>query len=119
MRFEEGAEVVRARAWGLCEVDGHTAGLQTHHRQPRGMGGVSRDGMAVNRPSALLRVCLLCHNTIEHEREWAYAMGYLVQRPTVPGTVPVWLHTVNGRGWWLLTDDGCYQWQDLPEPALP
>ena len=116
--FEAGAEVARARAWEKCEV--RTFGCQgrdsqTHHRQARGMGGVSGEGMSVNRPSCLLRVCLNCHNTIESRREWARRRGLLVHRPADPGAVPVYLNSVNGTGWFVLTDEGMYVWQDLPE----
>lgn len=116
--FEAGAAIARDRAWQRCELrlagcDGRDN--QTHHRQPRGMGGVSGDGMAVNRPSCLLRTCLSCHNFAESRREWARRRGLLVPRPTDPARVPVRLSTVNGAGWYTLTDDGCYLWRDLPE----
>ena len=111
-------EIVRSRSHGLCEVCRRT-GIHTHHRQARGMGGVHRDGaQMVNRPSALVRLCLHCHQDVESSREWAATLGLLVSRPTDPATVPVYLDTVNGRGWFLLLDDGCFQWVDLPAPTL-
>lgn len=116
MEFEAGAAVVRERAHGACEVC-RAPGTQTHHRQPRGMGGVHGAGKRVNEPDNLLRLCTLCHRTIESEREWAYSMGYLVSRPQDPGTVPVFIRSVNGTGWFLLHKDGCIQWVDLPEPV--
>lgn len=114
MRFEDGAAVARERAHGRCEVCGIRPDVQTHHRQARGMGGVSRAGTAVNRPSCLVRVCQPCHDRAESYRERARRVGLLVHRPTDPAQVPVRLRTVNGAGWFLLTDDGCYVWQDLP-----
>jgi hypothetical protein len=81
------------------------------------MGGVHGAGKHVNRPTNLLRLCTLCHRTVESQREWAYTMGYLVARPTDPATVPVYLQSVNGTGWFLLLADGCIVWQDLPEPG--
>lgn len=107
MRFEDGAAIVRARSMNLCEVCG-ARGLQTHHRQARGMGGVSGVGKAVNKPSALIRVCLFCHNWIEHNRTAAEGLGLLVSRPTDPGATPAWLRTVFGTAWTLCTDEGDY-----------
>jgi hypothetical protein len=121
--FEAGAEVARARAWEKCEVCGVDRDTQTHHRQPRGRGGVSGDGLAVNHPACLLRVCLTCHDRIERHREWARREGLLVPgvgRGTAghvdPADVPVRLRTINGRGWFHLIEDGAvYQWLDLPD----
>lgn len=116
VQFEQGAAVVRERSWGLCEACGGHAGIQTHHRLPRGMGGVSRAGLVVNLPSNLIRLCELMHRTIESQREWAVEMGYLVRRGDDPATIPVYLRTVNGSGWFLLHNDGAIEWQDLPTP---
>jgi hypothetical protein len=116
--FQTGAEVARKRAWGSCEVCGKRRDVMTHHRQPRQMGGVSGVGLAVNRPSALLRVCQFCNDQLEvQQRGLAYDLGLIVRRPTVPAEVPVWLNTINGPGWWLLDDEGSYKWVDLPVPA--
>lgn len=117
MNFEEGAQIVRERSWGLCEVHGSHVGIQTHHRLPRGMGGVSRQGLFVNRPSNLLRVCLDGHREIEHERDWAFTMGYLVRRGDDPAEVPVFLRSVQGTGWYNLLPDGNLSWVDLPLPV--
>jgi hypothetical protein len=118
MKFADGAEIARRRAWGVCEACGKRRDVMTHHRQPRQMGGVSREGMAVNRPSALVRVCQFCNDQLEvQQRGLAYELGLIVRRPTVPAEVPVWLHTINGTGWWLLSDEGDYQWVDQPVPA--
>lgn len=109
---------MRKRAWGACEVCGKRRDVMTHHRQPRQMGGVSGVGMAVNRPSALLRVCQLCNDQLEvQERALAYELGLIVRRPTVPAEVPVWLNTINGPGWWLLNDEGDYLTVSQPPPA--
>lgn len=119
MRFADGAAVVRDRCAGLCEVCGRRPGAQTHHRQPRGMGGVSGVGLAVNRPSALVRVCLPCHGWVESERTAAEVLGLLVPRPAVPAEVPVYLRPVYGAGWYTLDDDGCYGWWHGDAPTLP
>lgn len=81
------------------------------------MGGVSRAGTFVNWPSNLIRLCDLMHRTIESDREWAYGLGYLVRRGEDPATVPVYLRSVQGTGWYLLRADGDLVWQDLPDPA--
>lgn len=119
VRFTDGAVVVRDRSGDVCEVCRGVRGraAQTHHRQARGMGGVSRAGLAVNRPSALIRVCLSCHAWIESYRDAAEALGLLVPRPGVPGEVPAWLHTAYGRGWFSLDDEGCYGFVDRPDPV--
>lgn len=122
MQFSDGAAVVRERSGGLCEVcrGANGRGTQTHHRQPRGMGGAHGVGRAVNRPSALVRLCTHCHGWVESHRTAAEALGLLVRRPAEPGAQPVWLDTVYGRGWWLLDDEGCYGWvHDLADPDGP
>jgi hypothetical protein len=119
MRFEQGAAIARERAQGSCEACGRARGVQTHHRQARGMGGVSGIGLAVNRPSCLIRVCLDCHSWIERqERSVARDLGLLVPRPLVPAEVRVWLCTTQGEAWWLLDDAGSYTWVDDSPPAV-
>jgi len=113
--FDAGAEVARARAYGRCEVCAMRPDTQSHHRQPRGMGGVSGVGLVVNSPANLVRICQVCHDRAESYRDRARRVGLLVPRPTDPATVPVRLRTVNGTGWYLLLESGDYHWQDLPE----
>lgn len=111
-------QIVRDRSLGLCEVC-RRQGIQTHHRQNRGSGGVSRAGAAlVNRPSALIRLCLDCHDWIGHNPTQAEILGWLVRRPDDPGEQPVWLHCLYGAGWWLLTDEGDYVWFHGETPAV-
>lgn len=117
--FEAGAAIVRERSAGLCEAGRpgcRRVGSQTHHRLPRGMGGVSRSGMFVNTPANLVRICLPCHNWAESHREDAVELGLLVRRGDDPASVPVWLRSVHGLGWYLLTTEGDLQWQDIPSP---
>jgi hypothetical protein len=113
--FLAGAVIARERAQGRCEVCAAARDDQTHHRQPRGMGGVSRAGRSVNSPAALLRLCTACHHRIEHQRTWAKGQGLLVPRPTDPASVPARLRTANGDGWYLLDAAGGYTWCDLPD----
>lgn len=117
MRFEDGAAIVRERSAGLCECC-RKVGIQTHHRTPRGMGGVSGLGRAVNKPSNLLRLCLACHQDAESQREQAFELGRLVYRGDDPSQVPVWLQHVNGTGWWLLDDVGNMAWSDKEAPRV-
>lgn len=109
--FAAGAAVVRDRSGGACELCGGV-GTQTHHRQPRGMGGVSGVGLAVNSPANLLRICGPCHRDAESRRALAYEEGWLVRRPTDPATVPARLRTAQGVGYWLLTAEGMYVWAE-------
>jgi hypothetical protein len=123
VRFADGAVLVRERSQNKCEVCGLERGVATHHRQPRGIGGVHGEGTHVNRASCLVRVCAGCHSWLEtQEREAAYDLGLLVRRPTDPETVRVWLCTSYGEGWHRLTDDGCYEVLDVDgdlPPTLP
>lgn len=77
----------------LCEVCGDALGVNTHHRQARGMGGSREEH--INTASNLLWVCGWgnsmpgCHADIENGRKYAKAVGWLVPRPTLPIEVPV------------------------------
>lgn len=77
-----------------------------HHRQPRGAGGSSREG--INSPANLLLVCGTgttgCHGEIEANRTAAYAAGWLVKHPQDPAAVPVL--TVHSPDAVLLTGAG-------------
>lgn len=122
MEFAQGAEIVRERSGGVCEVchGANGPGVQTHHRRARGMGGRFRAGQAVNLPSNLVRVCLVDHSWIEANPAQADALGLL--HPADPSD-PVWLHTAYGQAWWILDDEGCYGWchdrEDPPVAARP
>jgi 5-methylcytosine-specific restriction enzyme A len=118
MRFEQGAAIARERAQGGCEACGRARGTQSHHRQPRGAGGVSRSGLAVNLPSNLIRACGDCHRWVESFRAVARDLGLLVPRPLIPAEVRVWLCTAQGEAWWLLDDAGSYTWVDDSPPAV-
>jgi len=84
------------------------------------MGGVSGVGLAVNAPSALLRVCLDCHGWLEtQERGAARDAGLLVPRPLVPAETPVYLTPIYGPGWYTLDDEGSYAWWHGETPAVP
>jgi len=44
------------------------------------------------------------------------ALGWVIERRAGadPREIPAKIHTVNGYGWWHLTEDGGYQWADTP-----
>lgn len=94
--------VVTDRAAGRCELCGVTeAGLQYHHRRPRGMGGSRRAD--TNQASNCALLCPKCHCLIESNRTEAKKRGWLVRQGHNPAQVPVFR---EGR-WVLLDDHGC------------
>jgi hypothetical protein len=108
--WETAKQLVKARAHGHCEGCGYP-GLDVHHRQPRGMGGVHGQAVAAaHHVTNLLLLCRLCHDWTEAQPADARVFGFLVAHPTVPATVSAKLWTVNGKGWWFLTDDAGYRW---------
>lgn len=118
MNLARAQEIVRGRSLGLCELC-RRQGIHTHHRSNRGAGGVSRAGAdAVNRPAALVRLCLSCHDWIGHNPTHAGVLGLLVPRYTDHAAAPVWLSVLYGSGWWLLDDDGNYGWHHGEAPQV-
>ena len=112
--------LARARSYGLCEGCGLPARsrLDPHHRQARGSGGVHRQAAEVaNDVRNLLALCRVCHDKTEAGDTWAETEGLGWRIPKWvpdPFAVPAYIFTVNGRAWWLLTEDGGYKWVDLP-----
>lgn len=102
------AELVVARADGVCEVCGYAEAQQLHHRKPRGMGG-SKDP-AINEPSNLIHICQQCHSSIESKRTQSEANGHIVRRYNEPVTTPLlrrgtWV-LLNDEGGWMPIDRG-------------
>lgn len=122
--LERSRAIVLARASGMCEgcMVSATAGtgLDVHHRQARGSGGVHGAAADIaNDPRNLLALCRAdCHARTEDGDEWAacLAVGWRVRHAHQGDArrVPALLHTVNGTGWWLLTRDGGYVRVDWP-----
>lgn len=113
MKLEVSSALARARAWGHCEGCGLTLSgrLDPHHRKARGMGGVHRDpAHLANDVRNLLALCRPCHDKTEAADTWAEteALGWRVPSWRDPFITPCLIHTVNGYGWWLLTQDGGY-----------
>lgn len=107
--------LARARAWDHCEGCGMTISgrLDPHHRKARRSGGVH--GLAArvaNDVRNLLALCRVCHDRTEHADTWAEteALGWRMPSWRDPFGTPALLYTVNGHGWWLLTEEGGYRW---------
>lgn len=107
-------ELVNGRSHGRCELCGSTSALSWAHRRSRGQGGrwLAENGLRLDNDR--------CHPWTEQHPDLADAGGWrIVGRDVDPLLVPVWLATVNGPGWWLLTEDGGYAWVDPADYGLP
>ena len=95
--------VVMLRDAGRCRRCGEI-GHQIQHRLARGSGG-SRNPM-VNNLSALVLVCLKCHDEIENrERAAAFRTGWAVKHGIErPSEIP--LVDVRGRAFFLTEEGG-------------
>ena len=92
------------RCKGNCELCGIPDDFgQFHHRNPRRMGGTSREtlGLASNG----LYLHQKCHERVESNRHEAYVNGWLLYAADVPSECKVKL----SNGWYLLSDDGSLQ----------
>lgn len=115
MSFETAKAIAKARSYGLCEGCGLPGTLDAHHRMTRGSGGVHRAAAAVsNDPRNLLMLCRVCHDRTLADAAACIALGWVIERRAGvdPHEVPAKIHTVNGCGWWRLTADGGYEWDD-------
>lgn len=101
--------LVHLRDAGRC-VRCLAVGANTHHREPRGMGG-RRDPAEldrINNVEYLLWLCgsgtTGCHGWVESNRRLARAQGYLLRRNAArpAADVPV----LTALGWQLFTTDG-------------
>lgn len=100
-QFYDVKPIVWTRDQGLCCSCWERAD-EYHHRQPRGMGGSSRN-TTIHSPAAILSFCRACHARAESERAWAEVNGYLVRRGVAdPAEVPVQYRS----RWALLDHDG-------------
>lgn len=93
--------LVRTRSKNRCEICGiQTEYGQFHHRNPRRMGGTSRE--EVGGPDNALYLHFTCHDRVERNRAGSYFTGYLVAANDDPSLIPVRLWD----GWFLLNRDG-------------
>lgn len=115
MKFEIAKALAQARSYGLCEGCRAFTALDPHHRMTRGSGGVHRAASDVsNDPRNLLMLCRVCHDLTLSDAGPCIADGWVIERRAGvnPHDVPAKIHTVNGYGWWYLTEDGGYRWAD-------
>jgi len=115
--FEVAKALAQARSYGLCEGCGAFGGLDAHHRMTRGSGGVHGAASDVsNDVRNLLMLCRPCHDQTLTDVGAAncISLGRVIERRAGvdPREVPAYIYTVNGKGWWYLTEDGGYRWAD-------
>jgi hypothetical protein len=113
--FEIAKALASARSYGMCEGCGAFGGLDAHHRMTRGSGGVHGAASDVsNDVRNLLMLCRPCHDHTTGDPAWGVTIGWVIERRAGvdPREVPAHIYTVNGRGWWYLTEDGGYRWAD-------
>jgi len=115
VKFEVAKALAQARSYGLCEGCRAFGDLDPHHRMTRGSGGVHRAGSDVsNDPRNLLMLCRPCHDHATNDITECIKVGWVVERRAGvdPREIPAKIHTVNGYGWWYLTEEGGYRWAD-------
>ena len=113
--FEVAKALASARSMSLCEGCRALTALDAHHRMTRGSGGVHGDAEKVsNDVRNLLMLCRGCHDRTLADADTCIGMGWVIERRAGvdPHGVPALIHTVNGHGWWYLTEDGGYRWAD-------
>jgi hypothetical protein len=115
MKFEIAKALTQARSWGCCEGCRAFTALDPHHRMTRGSGGVHGGAYDVsNDPRNLLMLCRACHDRTLSDAPSCMAIGWVIERRAGvdPREVPAKIHTVQGYGWWYLTEQGGYRWAD-------
>lgn len=113
--FETAKALAHARSFGLCEGCRAFTALDPHHRMTRGSGGVHGAAAgASNNVRNILMLCRVCHDRTLTDAAACMAVGWVVERRAGvdPREIPVKIHTVNGYGWWYLTEEGGYAWAD-------
>lgn len=115
MSFETAKALAQARAYHICEGCRAFTALDPHHRMTRGSGGVHGAAADVsNDVRNLLMLCRACHDRTLNDAEGCMGIGWVIERRAGvdPRGVPALIHTVNGFGWWYLTEQGGYRWAD-------
>ncbi|MFJ7004211.1 HNH endonuclease [Streptomyces albidoflavus] len=92
--------LVYERDGGRCVRCGTTEELTIHHRVNRGMGGAREPW--INQAHNLLLACTICNSWFEDNPRDAYAAGWKVRRPHLPGEVRV--RYPDGREYTLCPD---------------
>ena len=87
----------------MCEFGCGRRATNAAHRKRKGQGGLWS-------PVNLIDSCgsgtTGCHGVLTVDPDYAKTGGWEVRADQDPEEVPVWLATVEGAGWWLLTFDG-------------
>lgn len=115
MSFEIAKALAQARCYGMCEGCRAFTALDPHHRMTRGSGGVHGAAADVsNGVRNLLMLCRACHDVTLNDASACIALGWVIERRAGvdPREVPAMIQTVNGFGWWYLTEEGGYRWAD-------
>jgi hypothetical protein len=113
--FETAKALAQARSFGLCEGCRAMTGLDPHHRMTRGSGGVHGAAATTSDDARnLLMLCRVCHDRTLTDAASCVMIGWVIERRAGvdPREVPAKIHTVNGHGWWYLTEEGGYRWAD-------
>lgn len=98
---EKTKTIIRARAKNLCELCGlPVVSAQYHHRNPRRMGGTSRESLGW--ASNCLYLHPKCHENVERNRKQGLENGWLCYSNDTPSEIPV----LRMGKWVLLNDDG-------------
>ena len=106
---------VHERSFGRCETCGSSDASDWAHRILDGQGGPKV-------PENGLHQCRQCHQACESFHGYARAGGWRLLNTEDPTEVPVFLVTVDGAGWWLLTYDEhghVRTWVDAEDAGLP
>jgi len=113
--FEIAKATASARAMSLCEGCRAYTHLDAHHRMTRGSGGVHGLAASIaNDVRNLLMLCRPCHDRTLSDAAPCIELGWVIERRSGvdPREVPAYIFTVNGKGWWFLTENGGYRWAD-------
>lgn len=121
MKLEQARKILAARTYGVCEGCGrYGLNRDPHHRKARGSGGVHRMAAEIaNDVRNLLALCRACHDRTEDANTWTECqmLGWRLEQWQDPLATPALIYTVNGYGWWHLTNDGGYEWSSM-DPTM-
>jgi len=113
--FEVAKALASARSYERCEGCGIPGHLDPHHRMTRGSGGVHGLAASIaNDVRNILMLCRPCHDRTLSDAAPCIELGWVIERRSGvdPREVPAYIFTVNGKGWWFLTENGGYRWAD-------
>lgn len=111
MNEQEARRIVRERSAGICELCRTGRATDFQHRKNRSQGGQWS-------PSNGIHLCHTCHMDIHKHPEIAMEKGWTVPSFMDPAQVPVWVWQWPGRGYYLLTEWGGLDIQELDSTDL-